>query len=193
MITINERAIYNRSQPIGFKVAPTSKVKLRNVSQGVCSLLRSLGCYKNDHFIDAVFLLENVLQKAGYNYHIIEDADLPDTAAFTIPEKNLVVVRDSIYQGLFIDRPFSRYTIVHEFSHIVLGHAVTLHRGAQLGEHRFYEDSEWQANNLAAEILMPVDVVIALQGNPTMIMSACGVSEQAANLRLTNLRKEQLI
>ena len=181
-------------KPIGYKVAPHKKTDLRSISDQLRKLPDIAGCYqKGGNFLDAVHLLENVLFRAGYNVHPIEDHKLTETAGFTVPELNLVVLRESIYEGLFENDPFSRYTVIHEFSHIVLNHAVTLHRGAVLGAHRWIEDSEWQANNLAAEMMMPLDVVRRLQCKPILIMSECGVSAQAVQYRLNNLRTEGLI
>lgn len=189
MIKLNENVNHTRGKPKGYKVAPKNKLQLREIGNGIRLLLKDIGCYKED-FINVNYLLECVLQKAGYNYHIIDDSELQDTAAFTIPDKKLIVLRNSIYEKLAVDDPFSRYTVVHEFSHIILNHSVTLHRDAILGEHAWYEDSEWQANNLAAEIFMPVDIVQKYDGIPMLIMDACGVSSQAITYRLSNLEKE---
>ena len=190
MIKLNENLNDTPNTPKGYKVAATNKLKLRKIGDEVRRLLRSVGCYKTEDFINVNYLLECVLQTAGYNYHIVEDSELQNTAAFTIPDKKLIVLKNSIYDKLAVDDPFSRYTVVHEFSHIILNHSVTLHRDAVLGEHAWYEDSEWQANNLAAEILMPVDVIQKYSGTPMLIMDVCGVSSQAIIYRLNNLEKE---
>ena len=55
------------------------------------------------------------------------------------------------------------------------------------------EDSEWQANNLAAEILMPVEVIKELGAKPILIQAECGVSSRAATNRIANLRTERLL
>lgn len=191
----SERNMFGAERkPSGYKVAPRSKADLRAIGDGLRELPEIRRCYKDGgDFIDTLHLLEDVLFRAGYVAHPVEDKDLAQTAAFTVPEAGLIVMQNSIYNGLFDDDPFARYTIVHEFSHIVLEHAVTLHRGAVLGEHRWYEDTEWQANNLTAEMMMPVETVKRLGCRPILIMSECGVSQQAVNYRLENLRKEGLI
>jgi len=180
--------------PCGYKVAGKKRTELRQLSDQFRSLLEAQGCYKKGpYFLDAIHLLENVLFRAGYVVHPISDTELTETAAFTIPEKGLIVLRESLYHDLFDHDPFARYTVVHEFSHIALEHAVSLHRGAVLGQHQWYEDSEWQANNLTAEIMMPLSVVRALDCKPLLIASECGVSSKAVHFRLENLRKEKLI
>ncbi len=193
-MVVIESKLPEKKGPTGYKVAPRKRAKLRAISDEFRSLPEIAKCYKNDGcFIDAVYLLENVLHRAGFHLHPLEDRRLKETAAFTIPEQGLIVLRESIYEGLFKDDPFSRYTIIHEFSHIALEHAVTLHRGAVLGQHEWYEDSEWQANNFAAEMMMPVDVVKRLGCKPLLIMSECGVSAKAVQYRLDNLKKDGLI
>lgn len=193
-MVVTNRDLAGQRKPCGYKVAPRNKKQLREVASDCLGLLRTEGCFKaGPAFLDASHLLENLLFRANYNLHIVEEGELSETAAFTIPEKGLLVMRSDVYDGLSRDDAFARYTVVHEFSHIVLDHAVTLHRGEQLGNHAWWEDSEWQANNLAAEILMPVDVVRELECRPILIQSECGVSSRAANNRIANLQKEGLI
>ncbi|MGV3741612.1 MAG: ImmA/IrrE family metallo-endopeptidase [Burkholderiaceae bacterium] len=181
-------------KPSGYKVAKRQRVELRRLADQFRALLREHGCYKNGpYFIDTVHLLENVLAKADYLIHPVPDDELEDAAAFTVPERKLIVLRESVYEGLFRDDPFSRNTAIHEFSHIALDHAVSMHRGAVLGEHKWIEDSEWQANNLTAELMMPVEVIKDLDCRPLLIAAECGVSSQAVQYRLENLRKENLI
>lgn len=192
MIIINENSIYERGKPKGYKVAAQRRTQLRAIGNDVREFLKHIGCYKGKYYIDVIHLLENTLPKAGYKYHIVDDAEFSDTAAFTIPEKRLIVLRNSIYEGLFSNDPFSRYTVIHEFAHIILDHSITLHRNAVLGQHEWYEDSEWQANNLAAEIMMPIQAIQELDCAPILIMHECGVGSQAVSYRLDNLNREGL-
>lgn len=193
-MVLNENSIFGAKKgPQGYKVSPMRRTDLRSISDQLRKLPEIAACYKDGNFLDAVYLLENVLFRAGYNLHLLDDDKLTETAGFTAPELRLIVLRNSIYEGLFENDPFSRYTVVHEFSHIVLNHAVTLHRGALLGQHQWFEDSEWQANNLAAELMMPIEVIQRLELKPLLIQSECGVSSRAVHYRLDNLRKEGLI
>lgn len=192
MVVIDEGGKPRR--PMGYKVAPKNTSDLRALANDFSRLPALSACYENDGcFLNAITLLEHVLQSANFQPHVVENDVLPETAAFTIPEDGLIVLRQSVYDGLFTGDPFSRYTVVHEFSHIALQHTVTLHRGATLGNHDWWEDSEWQANNLAAEMLMPVQVVQKLGGRAMLIAAECGVSMSAATFRVTKLQKEGLL
>ncbi|ANN74684.1 hypothetical protein BAU08_09650 [Bordetella bronchialis] len=177
-------------------MAGKNRVTLRAHAEQLLPLLRQEGCYntgRGPDFLNTTHLLENVLQRAGYSFHPDDSGSLQQTVAFAVPEQKLIVIREDIYDALLDDDPFARYTVVHEFSHIFLQHAVTLHRNAILGDHHWWEDSEWQANNLAAEILMPVEVVRRLGGKPLLIQAACGVSSKAAGYRVDNLKREGVL
>ncbi len=192
MIKINEKHLPGRS-PHGYKVAPVSKLDLRRDSDAIRKILKEEGCYKGGYFINIDKLLEKTLRQVGYEPHIIGDDQLPGIAAYTDPTKKLIVMRQSVYDGLSYDDPFSRFTVIHEFSHIFLCHGQTFHRDTVNGAHKWYEDSEWQANNLAAEIMMPVEIFRDFGRESSLIMQICGVGSQAVECRMKNLRKEGIL
>lgn len=173
--------------PTGMKVAPQSYASLEMAAD---SLRPFLPMEKGSiHRVDGWRLLEQTLAKAGYTPHIMENSEMEDCAAFTIPSEGLVVMRKSVYEGLFADSVFSRSTVIHELAHIVLKHDVTLHRGAVLGTHRFFEDSEWQAKALTAAVMMSIEVC-KKAGNAENLAELCGTSVESAGYRLERLRKD---
>jgi IrrE N-terminal-like domain/Winged helix-turn-helix DNA-binding len=183
----------NESQsrtPSGYKVAPMSYAKLEDVAVRLRSLLPTVqgsGGFR----IDAWRTLEITLRKAGYEYRSEETGSLEDCAAFTIPERRLIVLREDVYDGVTEEKVFSRSTVVHELSHIVLEHAVTLQRGP-VGQHKFFEDSEWQAKALTAAIMMPVEACSSV-ASASDLAQLCGTSVQAATYRLDRLVKDGVI
>jgi IrrE N-terminal-like domain len=180
--------------PSGMKVAPMSYKKLETVAEGVRRYLPTAVSFGSATAwrVDAVRVLEQVLPKAQFHFHVVPVDELRECAAFTIPEHRLVVIRQDVYEGLFNDEVFSRSTVIHELSHIVLNHAVTLHRGATLGQHEFYEDSEWQANSLTAAILMPI-AACRVACSASELARTCGTSVQAATYRIENLGKRKVL
>jgi hypothetical protein len=179
--------------PSGMKVAGMSYDKLEEVARNLRPLLpKTARRGRSDAAIDCLRVLEHTLPKAGYNYMYEAVSELRDCAAFTIPERNIVVVREDVYEGLFTDDVFSRSTVVHELSHIVLDHAVTLHRGAVLGKHKFFEDSEWQAKALTAAVMMPIEIC-AQARSAHELAQLCGTSARAAGYRIENLVKRGII
>lgn len=176
--------------PSGMKVAPMSYAKLEAVAENLRTLLPKVqGSGGSKWKIDAWRVLEQTLPQAKFNYCVAGISELDDCAAFCVPENKLVVIREDVYEGLFVDEAFSRSTVIHELAHIVLNHAVTLHRGAVLGKHQFYEDSEWQAKALTAAIMMPVAACKA--ANSVHELSyLCGTSMPASKYRIDALVKQ---
>lgn len=176
--------------PSGYKVAPMSYAKLEDVADRLRKLLPTVAGSDGNR-IDAWRTLEITLRKAGYEYRSEETASLDDCAAFTIPERRLIVLREDVYDGVTDENVFSRSTVIHELSHIVLEHAVTLQRGP-IGQHRFFEDSEWQAKALTAAIMMPLAVCRSVS-SAFDLAQLCGTSVQAATYRLDRLVKDGII
>lgn len=176
--------------PTGYKVAPTSYAKLEGAAESLRPLLpvEQIG----SQVLCGWRILEQTLHRAGYEARVESNDVLADCAAFAIPAESLIVLRQDVYEGLFDDAVFSRSTVIHELSHIVLRHDVTLHRGARLGQHHFYEDSEWQAKALTAALMMPISVCQGASG-PVELADICGTSIEAASYRLQRLQKERLI
>jgi hypothetical protein len=193
-VTILGTAKKGARTPSGLKVAPMSYDKLEEVARDLRSLLPRLRrqSWQSNDAIDCLKVLEKTLPRAGYNYMYVEEKELQDCAAFTIPGRHIVVLREDVYDGLFDDAPFPRSTVIHELSHIVLKHAATLHRGAVLGQHRFYEDSEWQAKALTAAVMMPVELCCKA-ASAHELAQLCGTSGQAATYRISNLVKRGII
>ena len=86
--------------------------------------------------------------------------------------------------------PRSLFTFAHELGHMALGHDKSLSREINANmEHELYEDSEWQANTFAAEFLMPLEEIKQLNlRTPDALMKAFGVSREAAQYRLQNIK-----
>ncbi|WP_269688155.1 MULTISPECIES: ImmA/IrrE family metallo-endopeptidase [Halopseudomonas] len=139
--------------------------------------------------LNCVQILEKLLPSAGYNLKIAEIDQLEDCAAFTVPTESLLVFREDIYDMLHAQHVFGRSTVVHEMAHIVLNHAATFHRGAVLGQHKFYEDSEWQAKALTAAIMMPVSACKEAE-TPERLAELCGTSVASASYRLDKLKQQ---
>ena len=188
MILGNEQKVRT---PSGFRVDPMSYEKLEEIAKRLHHLLPKAPDAQGWR-LDAWRVLEITLPSAGFNYRSEDIAVLKECAAFTIPDKRLVVLREDVYDGLQEEKVFSRSTVVHELSHIVLNHAVKIRREGSLGRHRFCEDSEWQANALTAAVMMPIE---ACRAAPSALDLAqmCGTSVQAATYRLERLIKGGLV
>lgn len=176
--------------PQGFKVAPTSYDKIEQLAEGFRRYLPV--CGPNAPFrIDAWELLEKTLPQADYMVRVGEIDQMGEVAGMTMPDHKLIIIRQDIYDRLEDDHVYSRSTVVHEAAHNFLQHSVTLQRGPA-GQHRFCEDSEWQAKALTAAIMMPVEAC-RRAGTARALAVMCGTSIEAAGYRLDRLRKSGVI
>lgn len=187
MIRSNEKV---SRTPTGYRVAPMNYVKLESIADELGALLPKVP-NTNGMRVDARRTLEVTLRQAGYEYHVVDVDTLDDTAAFTIPDERLIVFREDVYNGIDSNNVFSRSTVIHELSHIVLKHATTLKRGA-IGEHGFFEDSEWQAKALTAAVMMPINACKAVN-SAIDLAHLCGTSVEAATYRLSRLIDKNII
>ena len=179
-----------QSSPSGFKVRGQSYASIEEAAN---SLRPQLPKAEGKPFhLDCKKIFEVSLPSAGYQYRTVAVNEIGDCVAFTIPEERIVVLREDVYEILQDDGVFGRSTVIHEMSHLALQHHLTLHRGATVGKHNFYEDSEWQAKALTAALMMPVDAARTAQ-NPEELALMCGTSVEAATYRIKNLKRYQLL
>ncbi len=176
--------------PSGMKVKGQSYSTIETAAN---TLRPNLPLFKGDSYkLDCVTIFERTLPTAGYNYRTVEINEMNECAAFTIPEERVVVLREDVYEKLHAGQVFGRSTVVHELSHLALQHHVTLHRGAQLGKHQFFEDSEWQAKALTAALMMPLEAA-QFARSPCHLAELCGTSEESAIYRIKTLVRLKLL
>jgi hypothetical protein len=119
-----------------------------------------------------------------------------------------VLLAPNTYDALELGNPRATYCLVHEFSHAIL-HGDQLRRLAQLPQpsqvafhrgtaepHPAYLDTEWQANALAAAILMPAQGLLSLEQrygvlSKDLVMRQFGVSATAAQIRIEQFRERR--
>lgn len=138
-------------------------------------------------------------RRLGLDYDVKEMPIEVEGLATHLPRRAqiVVVLSERMYEKLESGDPRANFLAAHEIGHAVL-HAGAICAGASLhGLHRrraplkAYEDSEWQANAFAANLLMPASGVRMLASRATqpehVIARRFGVSVQAAGYRLRQL------
>ncbi len=179
--------------PTGYKVAPQSYDTLEEAANTLRPLLPCEGKSSSHNFkLSGWRILEQRLPKAKFDYRIAPVEELRELAGFTVPDLKLVVLRQDVYEGLFTGNVFSRSTVIHEMCHLALEHHITLHRGAVAGQHRFCEDTEWQAKAMTAAVMMPLDACRMADG-AAHLADMCGTSVESATYRLARLAKKGLL
>ncbi len=173
-----------------FRVPPLSTVRIRKVADN----LRTAFKIERPYFpvADVVELVfPHII--SDYVFELCTKSEMDQhygrgVHAMAIPTESRIVLRDDIYDGLLEENPRDRFTVAHEIGHFILHHGVGFARGETANAVKPYENSEWQADTFAAELLMPI--AHALQcASVQEIMTTFGVSNLAAKIRWETLKK----
>ena len=164
----------------GMKVPPCSRRDLRAIASKVHRLLR----YDGVSPFPVVEVVELVLPKLvpGFEFQVISKDEMGDDHGRTYPDKRLMYIREDVYEGACAGRGRDRFTIGHELSHQLLHEGVDVALARSNLQHAVYEDSEWQANALSGELLMPYERIRGL--TVEQIVSTYQVSPSAATTQL---------
>ena len=174
--------------PKGVKVVGRSRLVIR----GIAYRIRGLLDLRNPD-VDMVRLLEHRLTELGGTYHIASFDELGDNEAVTFPDISEIHLREDVYNALCAGDHRARFTVAHEFGHLVLHQGISLGRNKQPGGHQHFEDSEWQADCFASEFLMPARMVAKDFTTASAISKAFNVSLEAAMVRIRVLQAEGLM
>lgn len=143
--------------------------------------------------INLEFFLEQ-LSEYGITIDIINDDDMPGfsfhSEACCVPETATIYLTEETYKKACLNDARTRFTIFHELGHLLLGHSKELHRANLPTNIKPYQDSEWQADQFAAEMVMPINIIYELKlFGVDEIKKQFGVSELAARKRYEQLVK----
>ncbi|PXX73714.1 ImmA/IrrE family metallo-endopeptidase [Rivihabitans pingtungensis] len=173
----------------GFRVAGRRVAEIRVSANNV---RRILGIGGTPQDINVGLLLDQLSVKYSITYDVLESADMPhrDIEACWDPDSMTMYIRSDVFRKACSNDSRARFTIMHELGHVLLGHRRTINRSRADCQPQIYEDSEWQANQFAAELLMPLDVICSEQlDTATKIEKHFRVSHQAAVRRINQLKK----
>ncbi|MCL1874906.1 MAG: ImmA/IrrE family metallo-endopeptidase [Synergistaceae bacterium] len=172
---------------VGYRVPPLSRKKIEDQANSI----RLLFGLENTLYFDIVRFLELSLPKIISDFLLIPvgNDDLGSDFARAYPDKNLIYVRDEVYVNAYNKKGRDRLILAHEFSHWLLHKGISLaYTKNYSGTLKKYEDSEWQADVLGAQLLAPTYLIKDLSVN--QIMKECGVSESAAKTQLNVANKK---
>ncbi|WP_454825889.1 ImmA/IrrE family metallo-endopeptidase [Paraburkholderia xenovorans] len=169
----------------GFRVSPR---RIADIREAAARARAALGfCWPTDigRFLERL---------TGYSItlDVVPDyGTLPrGVEACWVPETLTLCLTNSVYEAACRNDPRALFTVFHEMGHALLAHRRTLNREIPGREIKTYEDSEWQANQFAAEFLMPLDEIRRYSlWTEGQLMLRFGVSMEAARIRLGRLRR----
>lgn len=134
--------------------------------------------------------LETILfQKTGMVELLIGDRDeMGAYEGFTDPKGRFIKLREDVYENAWNGNGRDRFTVAHELGHFFLHTGIPMARAEAHEKIEVFRLSEPQANQFAAELLMP-RIFIAQFDTPKSIAGRHGVSLDAASHRLSFMEK----
>lgn len=168
-------------------VQPTSRKNIRYFA----NLIREIFDLKSEEYFPVVKFLEFGLPEIDKNFHFeIEPITYMGARhGVTYPEKNLIVLREDVYENAIKGKGRDRFTIAHEIGHYFMHRPNTIALGRISDGKNVpkYSDPEWQANTFAGELLAPPHIIKNLSIYD--IVERCGVSLEVAGIQSKQMGK----
>lgn len=180
--------------PRGVRVPPMSRKELADISRTAREAL-GIG---DETKPDLVRIIEHNLGRLGlvYDYRDPDDPKMQGVEALSWPDAGELWITEDLLDSLERGEGRPRFTLAHEIAHLLLHHDMPVHNGLARGNasrtHKAYEDSEWQADTFAAELLMPVALVRQYCTDEADIQRVFAVSMSAAIARANNMSRHNL-
>lgn len=173
---------------MGYRCQPVSRAELRVIAR---KFRKVLGIEDVLH-VNVMKILELVLPTIfeGFSYEIVATNELPRKRhADTDVVNRIIRIREDIYDKACEGDGQARMTIMHEIAHylLIVVCGLKFARSYSSEPVKIYEDPEWQAMALAAEIMC--DARLVRHMTPDQIKDTCGVSWTAAKRVYENCRK----
>ena len=127
------------------------------------------------------------LMYEGASFEVREMHEMGDDHGRTYPDRNLIYIREDVYERANDGAPRDRFTMCHELGHLMMHRGVALSRIDPRQPPKIFRNSEWQADTFASFLLMPRKLL----QNYSSVMSvaaAFGVSFEAATVRRGELK-----
>ncbi len=144
----------------------------------------------NPHF-PIIELIEQVLdQKLGWvNFEVGSVEEMGRAEGYTCPKGEFIQLREDVYVDACRNQGRARFTAAHELGHFAMHTNIPLARATRGDGTPAFRLAEPQANQFAAELLMPVAFIRRYDTASTLV-GRFGVSHVAACNRLEYLSKK---
>lgn len=142
-------------------------------------------------YVPVIELIEKVFdqQLNLLEFRVGDEAEMGSAEGYTCPSGDFIMLRGDVYEKACDGDGRARFTASHELGHWMLHTNVPLARANRSEKVRPFRLAEPQANQFAAEFLMPRGFIFPsdTEGN---LMDRFGVSCEAASNRLRYLRRD---
>lgn len=140
-----------------------------------------------DTFFPVVEILEKLNNSGYFNFVICEKEQMLNKYAYYNVSDNTIYVREDVYNECLDGVYRSNFTLAHEYFHYIQAKELKFNF-TEVEECKSYCDIEWQANEFAAQLLIPS---YALNLEPEEIARRYHVSLEAAAYRKLKERNRQ--
>lgn len=174
------------TRPPDFIVPPRSWSEIGRLAN---DLRQSFGL-ADEPCLPVIELIEQVLdQQLGVlRLEVGEHDEMAGAEGLTCPSGDFIMLREDVYDGVCARQPRHRFTAAHELGHWMLHTNISMARSQQGDGTPHYQLAEPQANQFAAEILMPEGFIHQWDTEEDLV-ERFTVSKGAACNRLQYLRK----
>jgi len=122
------------------------------------------------------------------NFEVGSQKEMGRAEGYTCPKGEFIMLREDVYEGVWAGEGRARFTTAHELGHWAMHTNIPLARARRGDGTPAFRLAEPQANQFAAEFLMPECFIGPLDDEDALIQRF-GVSWEAARNRLCYLRK----
>lgn len=165
----------------GFCVSPRKEKEIRAAAEQLRKVLVSDDKIK---YLQIESILEYKMPELypGFRYEIVDPSEMPDREAEMNPTEFCIRIQEPIYRKALEGDGHCRFTIAHELGHFFLHRAQPLAFGrkAENGNIPTYQNSEWQADIFARNLLAPFSMTRGMIAK--QIEELFGVSKKVAHI-----------
>lgn len=175
---------------IDFVVPPRSWDNIHAVAEKVRN---AIGIQDLSH-VPVIDVLEKVLdyQLGLVRFEVGDFVEMAGAEGLTDPNGQFIQIREDVYEAAVAGDGRARFTVAHELGHFFLHTGIPLARSTKGDGVDFFRKSEPQANQFAAEFLMPRQKMWS-GISASEISQNHGVSDEAARNRIKYLSGKNLI
>lgn len=167
---------------LSVRVSPLSINKIKEAAKSVRKLF---GIAQPK--IDMGWLLEVLISKGFVIICEANDPRLVGKYALTYPDQNKILISEATYDAAVDGDGRARFTIAHEIGHFFLHKGQMSFARSTNGNHKIFEDAEWQADTFASHFLIDDDY-LSDNDTPEYISNLFGTSWQAAKVYVDKYR-----
>jgi hypothetical protein len=177
----------------GFLVPPRSRIKIRVLARQVRALYRRV-TGRDEPWFPIVGFVDVVvpLVDEDFQLQVVSKGELGNAHGMTYPDRNIMQIREDVYEGGRRGVGRDRLTIAHEVGHWLMHSDLGLARVRATARSEPFRSSEWQANAFGGELLVSADHIHLCKSAKEAAL-LFGVSTEAAAYQWKKFREEGLV